>query len=113
MKIIWNFMKHWDGDGSNTEWSYTYWDRGEQLPLYYEGASKTIFLTHRVEPQYQESGGDIFKNEKRQSSFETMAREDLTWWGIGFLRKKARFRLMSREVFSKSNFRNIWCPRPG
>ncbi len=70
LKIIWNFMKQWDGDGSRTEWSYTYWDRGEQLPLYYEGTSKTIFLTHRVEPKYQESTtGDIFKNEKRQYGF--------------------------------------------
>src|SRR5258705_7497173 len=28
-KIIWNFTKGWNGDGSNTAWSYTYWDRGE------------------------------------------------------------------------------------
>ncbi len=73
VKIIWNFMKAWNGDGSHTEWSYTYWDRGEQLPLYYEGAAKTVFLTHRVEPQYPD--GDIFKNEKRQNAFgvEVMA----------------------------------------
>ncbi|MFQ5513146.1 MAG: DUF1329 domain-containing protein [Myxococcota bacterium] len=70
VKIIWNFQKHWDGDGSRTDWSYTYWDRGEQLPLYYEGSAKTVFLTHRVEPQYLDSnGGDIFKNEKRQNAF--------------------------------------------
>ena len=35
-KIIWNFSKRWEGDGSRSKWSYTYWDRGEQLPLYYE-----------------------------------------------------------------------------
>jgi len=69
-KIIWNFTKRWDGDGSNSEWSYTYWDRGEQLPLYYEGISKTVFLSQRVEPQYlNENQGDIFKNEKRQYAF--------------------------------------------
>ena len=27
-KVIWNFVKRWDGDGTNTDWSYTYWDRG-------------------------------------------------------------------------------------
>ena len=69
-KIIWNFMKSWEGDGSHSEWSYTYWDRGEQLPLYYEGSSKTIRLSERVEPQYlAENNGDIFKNEKRQNAF--------------------------------------------
>ncbi len=69
-KVIWNFLKSWDGDGSNSEWSYTYWDRGEQLPLYYEGRSKTVRLSERVEPQYlDENEGNIFKNEKRQYAF--------------------------------------------
>jgi hypothetical protein len=69
-KIIWNFMKSWEGDGSNSEWSYTYWDRGDQLPLYYQGASKTILLANRVESDYLGlTGGDVFKNEKRQSVF--------------------------------------------
>ncbi len=68
-KIIWNFNKTWNGDGSNTNWSYTYWDRGEQLPLYYEGSSKTVFMTHRVEPKYAENSGDIFNNEKRTYVF--------------------------------------------
>src|SRR5215468_4986649 len=49
-KIIWNFNKSWNGDGAAASWSYTYWDRGEQLPLYYEGTSKTILLSNRVEP---------------------------------------------------------------
>ncbi|MEE8557824.1 MAG: DUF1329 domain-containing protein, partial [Myxococcota bacterium] len=35
-KLIWNFVKRWEGDGSRSEWLYTYWDRGERLPLYYE-----------------------------------------------------------------------------
>ncbi|MFQ5513910.1 MAG: DUF1329 domain-containing protein [Myxococcota bacterium] len=69
-KIIWNFAKSWEGDGSWSEWSYTYWDRGEQLPLYYKGRSKTIQLTYRVESKYlDQNAGDIFKNEKRQSAF--------------------------------------------
>lgn len=68
-KIIWNFNKAWNGDGANSTWSYTYWDRGEQLPLYYEGTAREIRLSNRVEPEYQENHGDIFPNEKRQSVF--------------------------------------------
>jgi hypothetical protein len=68
MKIIWNFMKRWEGDGSTSQWSYTYWDRGEQLPLYYEGNAKFIFLTNRVEPQFEKSAFSIFKNDKRREA---------------------------------------------
>ncbi len=68
-KIIWNFNKGWEGDGAHSQWSYTYWDRGEQLPLYYEGTAKAVALKHRVEPQYAENQGDIFPNEKRLSAF--------------------------------------------
>jgi hypothetical protein len=70
VKIIWNFLKTWNGDGHQSEWSYTYWDRGEQLPLYYEGTSKGINLKHRPEPQYlDKNNGDIFPNEKRLNAF--------------------------------------------
>ena len=68
-KIIWNFQKAWNGDGAQSNWAYTYWDRGEQLPLYFEGTAKEIKLKHRVEPQYEDNGRDIFKREKRQSVF--------------------------------------------
>jgi hypothetical protein len=68
-KIIWNFVRAWNGDGALSNWSYTYWDRGEQLPLYYEGTAKIIGLKHRVEPQYFDSGHDIFPNEKRLMAF--------------------------------------------
>ena len=69
-KIIWDFLKTWNGDGARSTWSYTYWDRGEQLPLYYEGTAKVIALSNRVEPQYlAENNGDIFPQEKRQSAF--------------------------------------------
>jgi hypothetical protein len=66
LKIIWNFTRPWAGSGARVTWSYTYWDRGEQLPLYYEGAAKGIALSKRIEPQYLDAnGGDIFKQEKR------------------------------------------------
>ena len=70
VKIIWNFVKAWNGDGARSTWSYTYWDRGEQLPLYYEGTAKVINLVNRVENSYQtENQGDVFPNEKRMSVF--------------------------------------------
>jgi hypothetical protein len=69
-KIIWNFDRRWAGDGSKSSYYYSYWDRGEELPLYYEGTSKTIQLSQRVEPQYLEANdGDIFRGEKRKSAF--------------------------------------------
>jgi hypothetical protein len=64
-KIIWNEVKRWEGDGAKAVWSYTYWDRGEQLPLYYEGVAKRIFLKQRTEPEHEVNGYDIFPNEKR------------------------------------------------
>ena len=68
-KIIWNFDYRWRGDGVKTAYYYSYWDRGEELPLYYEGSSKTVVLSHRSEPQYLKSDGDIFRGEKRKTAF--------------------------------------------
>ncbi len=66
-KIIWNFKKAWNGSGGDAEWYYSYWDRGEQLPLYYKGSAKGIMLARRVEPQFIPTKGDIFAGEKRLS----------------------------------------------
>ncbi len=69
-KIIWNFDYQWDGDGIRTRYYYSYWDRGEELPLYYEGTSKTIQLAHRVEKDLiEKNSGDLFRGEKRKSAF--------------------------------------------
>ncbi len=69
-KIIWNFDYKWNGDGSAASYYYSYWDRGEELPLYFEGTSKTVQLSHRVEPEYlDQNAGDIFRGEKRKSAF--------------------------------------------
>jgi hypothetical protein len=69
-KLIWNFDYAWSGDGSQARYYYSYWDRGEELPLYYEGTSKTVQLSHRPEPQYlDENDGDIFRGEKRKIAF--------------------------------------------
>ena len=69
-KIAWNFDYRWNGDGANARYYYSYWDRGEELPLYYEGTSKTINLSHRVEANYLQKGnGDMFRGEKRKNAF--------------------------------------------
>jgi hypothetical protein len=66
LKIIWNFIKRWQGDGGQAHFFYSYWDRGERLPLYYRGTAKGIQLAHRPEPYYLSNGvADIFKKEKR------------------------------------------------
>jgi hypothetical protein len=64
-KIIWNFTHRWQGFGANATFRYTYWDRGEQLPLNYQGTTQAYFLKHRPEPQFAAEGGDVFPAERR------------------------------------------------
>ncbi len=68
-KIMWDFDYTWVGAGAQASFYYSYWDRGEELPLYYEGTSKSIQLSHRVEPEYAKDGGDVFRGEKRKMAF--------------------------------------------
>jgi hypothetical protein len=74
-KIIWNFDYRWQGAGLFAHGYYSYWDRGEELPLYYEARLRYVWLSHRPEPQYAESGGDLFRGEKRKlaSGVEVLA----------------------------------------
>ena len=68
-KIIWNFDYRWEGDGAQTHFYYSYWDRGERLPLHYEGTSKGIRLSNRVEKSYLDTqNGDMFRNETRKTA---------------------------------------------
>ncbi len=69
-KMIWDFDYRWRGDGAQARFYYSYWDRGEQLPLYYEGTSKRINLSHRVEKELiDKQDGDMFRGEKRKQAF--------------------------------------------
>ena len=69
-KLMWDFDYSWRGDGGSASFYYSYWDRGEQLPLYYEGSGRAIQLSHRVEPSVLEKdGGDLFRGEKRKGAF--------------------------------------------
>jgi hypothetical protein len=64
-KIAWNFVLRWEGLRRAASFYYSYWDRGEELPLYYEGTSDGYRLAFRAEPQFAEQKGDVFRNEKR------------------------------------------------
>ncbi len=68
VKIMWNHSYQWNGSAGTARFFYSYWDRGEQLPLYYQGTAKLVKLAHRVEPQYLlENGGDLLKRgDKRK-----------------------------------------------
>jgi hypothetical protein len=69
-KVMWDFDYQWEGDGVFAHFFYSYWDRGEQLPLYYEGTSRTIQLSHRVEPELlAKQDGDLFHKERRKTAF--------------------------------------------
>jgi len=68
-KIMWDFDYSWQGAGGDASFYYSYWDRGEELPLYYEGSSKTAVLSHRVEAEYEKNHGDVFRHEKRKNAF--------------------------------------------
>jgi hypothetical protein len=65
-KIAWNFDRRWDGEGGWARFNYSYWDRGERLPLYYEGKNRRVWLSGRVEPEYQATDGDVFRGEARK-----------------------------------------------
>jgi hypothetical protein len=65
-KIAWNFVRRWEGmGGTPVDFYYSYWDRGEELPLYYQGTSQGTQLAFRPESQYDDTEGDVFRNEKR------------------------------------------------
>jgi hypothetical protein len=69
VKIMWNFDHQWEGDGRQTSFRYTYWDRGERLPIYYEGTSKLIWLSNRVEPAaLAERGGYLLDEDERRKT---------------------------------------------
>ena len=65
-KLAWNHDSRWEGAGRYGSGRYTYWDRGEQLPLYYEGWGRNVLLAHRPEPQYADKGGDLFRGERAE-----------------------------------------------
>jgi hypothetical protein len=66
VKVAWNLDHRWDGEGGDAKFIYSYWDRGERLPLYYEGKSRRVWVAARVDPEYTATGGDVFRGEQRK-----------------------------------------------
>ncbi|MBW2269536.1 MAG: DUF1329 domain-containing protein [Deltaproteobacteria bacterium] len=96
VKIMWNFDKRPDGDGK-ASFFYSYWDRGEQLPLYYEGTASQIKLSQRYEPGYEETRGDIFRGEKRIDAFGVHVDAPFDARGIELLSYRYRTSDSTRE----------------
>ncbi len=69
IKLAWNFDYRWQGTGQGGHAYYSYWDRGEKLPLFYEGTAKQIWLAHRPEPAHAERDGDLFRGEARKLAY--------------------------------------------
>ena len=68
-KVAWDFVLRWEGfGGTPVDFYYSYWDRGEELPLYYQGKSQGVALAFRPEPQFAADHGDVFRNEKRYAA---------------------------------------------
>ena len=60
-KIMHNHSYQWRGAATHTRFYYSYWDRGEELPLYYEGHAEGALLSNRPEPAFEANGGDVFR----------------------------------------------------
>jgi hypothetical protein len=100
-KVMWNFDWRWQGDGSMAHYYYSYWDRGEELPLYYEGTSKTIKLGGRVEKEYAAENGDIFRAEKRKQAFGVEV--DAPFDARGILLMTYRYKASENPVATSKN----------
>jgi hypothetical protein len=101
-KIAWNFDYRWNGDGAEARYHYSYWDRGEKLPLYFEGTSKTVQLSHRVEEEYLEKNhGDLFRGEQRKSAFGIEVDAPFDSRGIQIL--TYRYKAADRPVLQAKN----------
>ncbi|MCH2410865.1 DUF1329 domain-containing protein [Myxococcota bacterium] len=85
-KVIWNFDLQWSGDGARSNFLYTYFDRGEQLTLYYQGQAKVIQMTGRIEPYYLgKNGGDIFKDDPKKTVMGIEVKEPFAARGLSAL----------------------------
>lgn len=67
-KIIWDFHYRWAPPSGVSSFYYSYWDRGEELPLYYEGTGGGVQLSRRPEPALLAEGGDMFRGETRKNA---------------------------------------------
>jgi hypothetical protein len=66
IKHAWNMNYKHDALEGKASWYFTYWDRGEQLPLWYKGTGWGMRLTRRTD--HEATGGSIFEKEKRKGA---------------------------------------------
>jgi hypothetical protein len=66
VKHAWNMDYKHDALEGKATWFFTYWDRGEQLPLWYKGTGWALRLTHRSDQA--ENGGRVFDKETRKGA---------------------------------------------
>jgi hypothetical protein len=64
VKHAWNMDYRHDSPEISGSFHFTYWQRGKQLPLTYDGSAWTVRLTRRADRA--ESSGDLFEGEKRK-----------------------------------------------
>ncbi len=95
VKIMWDFQAP-GGDGV-AHFFYSYWDRGERLPLYYEGTGQRVQLSHRYEERYREMNGDIFRGEKRKFAFGAEVKAPFDARGITLLSYRYKESDLPRE----------------
>jgi hypothetical protein len=85
-KVMWDFSYRWSGVGGISNFFYSYWDRGEQLPLYYQGTGGGAMLSHRPEPKIlSEDKGDLFRGETRRNATGAEVTEPFDARGIMLL----------------------------
>jgi hypothetical protein len=66
LKHAWNHDYRHDALEGKASWHFTFWDRGEQLPLWYKGTGWAMRLTHRTDRAEDE--GRVFPKEKRKGA---------------------------------------------
>ena len=66
VKHAWNMDYKHDALEGRASWYFTYWDRGELLPLWYKGTGWAMRLSRRTDQA--EHDGNIFENETRKGA---------------------------------------------
>ncbi len=85
VKIAWNFALRWDGARRKASFYFAYFDRGEALPLYFEGSTDGHELAYRVEPQFSAQNGDVLPGDKRIRAWSAQVDAPFDARGIMFI----------------------------
>ncbi len=66
VKHGWNFDYKHNALEGQASFFFTYWDNGDQLPLWFEGTGWALLLSHRID--HADRGGAIFDKERRKGA---------------------------------------------